>query len=53
MKKHETDKERFIRVAREHGCDETGDVFMEKLKTVLSAKPTTQAAVQKKAKKKK
>ena len=53
MQKAESDKDRFIRIAREHECDETGKAFMDSLKTVLSAKPTTQEAVQKKARKKK
>ncbi len=39
MKKIESEKERFIRVAREHECDETGMKFMEKLKVALSKKP--------------
>lgn len=39
MVKKESEKERFIRVAREHECDETGIKFMEKLKATLSKKP--------------
>ena len=53
MKKTESDKERFIRIAREHECDETGKAFMDSMKTVAAAKPTTQEEVQKQAKKKK
>ncbi len=53
MKRVESDKERFIRIAREHECDEMGKAFMDSLQKVVSAKPTTQDAVKKKARKKK
>ncbi len=53
MQKVETEKERFIRVAREHECDETGEAFMNGLKNALDKKPTTQEKIKKQAKKKK
>ena len=53
MQSSESDKERFIRIAREYECDETGKEFMESMKKIVTAQPTTQDEVQKQAKKKK
>ena len=53
MKKVETEKERFIRVARKHECDETGEAFMKGLKNALDKKPTTNENIAKESKKKK
>lgn len=53
MKKIETEKERFIRIARENECDETGEAFMKGLKNALDKKPTTQEKIKKQAKKNK
>lgn len=53
MKKQENEKERFIRIAREHECDETGEAFMKGLKNALEKKPTTNEKIKKQARKKK
>jgi hypothetical protein len=51
----ESDKERFIRVARELGVDEDAPEadFIESLKRLLGAKPVTQAEVKKRVKRNK
>lgn len=53
MKKTESDKERFIRAARELECDESSGVFEATLKNLAKAKPITNEQVKKRAKKRK
>ncbi len=51
MKKAETDKERFVRAARELECDESPSAFDATLKKLAKAKPMTNAEVKNSAKK--
>ncbi len=53
MKKRESDKERFIRAAKELECDESPEAFKTTLKKLGSVKPMTNEQVKKKAKKRK
>lgn len=53
MKKQETEKERFIRAARELECDESPEAFKATLKKLGSVKPMTKEQVKNKAKKRK
>ncbi len=51
MQKRESDKERFIRAARELECDESPKAFDATLKRLAKAKPMSNEDVKKKAKK--
>ncbi len=55
MKKNQkiSQTDKFIETSRALGCDESEEVFDEKLKALMAVKPMTQAQVKKKAKKKK
>jgi hypothetical protein len=53
MQKRESEKERFIRSARELECDESPEAFDAALKKLAKAKPMTNEQVKKSAKKRK
>lgn len=53
MPKRESEKERFVRAARELECDESPEAFDATLKKLASAKPMTNEQVKKTAQKRK
>ncbi len=46
-------RDKFIKAAKEHGCDESETAFDAKLKALVTVKPMTNDQVKKKAKKRK
>jgi hypothetical protein len=53
MQQRESDKERFIKAARELECNESPEAFDATLKRLAKAKPMTNEEVKKSAKKRK